>query len=245
MPVYESKHVEYAIVSGHVTIVLDEGVRMPAYWSHPDVGGTFPAVAFIHDWWGIRPTERRLAHSLAQMGYYVIVPDLFSGLKPQNAQDAMKLVETLGERGYSGVDAALRAMEHHSRSNRNVAAVGLGMGGSLAYEAAIKRTDLEAAVSFYGFPQRFLGQFKQAKAPILAVYGSDEPYTKPGVIQRMKHELAESPLAHEVHIIDNAARDFFDDGGSVATRAWSLLAGFLEKWLGSRYSQPARSAPKG
>ncbi len=233
MPVYEPRGVEYAIVSGHVGVVLENGARMPAYWSHPNIGGTFPSVALIHDWWGIRPVERRLAQSLAQMGYYVIAPDLFDGETAETAQEAMALIEKLGERGYQAVDAALSVMEKHLRSNRNVAAVGLGMGGSLAYEAAIKRTDLEAAVSFYGFPQRYLGQFAQAHAPILAIYGSEEPYTKAPVIERLRTELAQSPLAHEVHIIPNAGRDFFGGSTRAATQAWELLAAFLDQHLSS------------
>ena len=231
MPIYEPRGVEYAIVSGHVSVMLEGGVRMPAYWSHPNIGGLFPSIALIHDWWGITPTERRLAQSLAQMGYYVIVPDLFDGKTAQNAQEAIALVEALGERGYRGVDAALAVMEHHLRSNRNVAAVGLGMGGSLAFEAAIKRHDLEAAVAFYGFPQRYLGQFHAAHAPILAVYGSEEPYTKAPVIKRLRAELDESPLDHELYVLEGVGRDFFADGGAAATHAWELMADFLAKHL--------------
>ncbi len=231
MPVYAPRGVEYAIVSGHVSVMLEGGARMPAFWSHPNIGGVFPSIALIHDWWGITPTERRLAQSLAQMGYYVIVPDLFDGKTAKTAQEAIGLVEALGDRGYRGVDAALAAMEHHLRSNRNVAAVGLGMGGSLAFEAAIKRSDLEAAVAFYGFPQRYLGQFRGAHAPIMAVYGSEEPYTKPPVIARLRAELAESPLAHELHVIEGVGRDFFADGGQAATLAWGLMADFLAKHL--------------
>jgi carboxymethylenebutenolidase len=244
MPVYEPKQVEYTIESGRVSVMREDGTPIPAYWAHPEVGATFPSVALIHDWWGIRPTERRLAQALAQMGYYVIVPDLFNGQTADTAQQAMKLVEALGTRGYSGVDGALRAMEQHTRSNRNVAVVGLGMGGSLAYEAAIKRTDLEAAVSFYGFPQRYLGQLKMAHAPILAIYGSQEPYTRPNVLAHLRQEFAESSLPHELHLLEGAGRDFFDDGSAVASRAWALLAAFLEKYLGSLHRPPAKPAPR-
>ena len=240
MPVYEPRGVEYDIVSGHVTVILANGARMPAYWSHPNIGGTFPSVALIHDWWGIRPVERRLAQSLAQMGYYVIVPDLFDGETAETPQEAMALVEKLGEHGYAAVDAALGVMEKHLRSNRNVAAVGLGMGGSLAFEAAIKRHDLEAAVSFYGFPQRYMGQFDHAHAPILAIYGSDEPYTKAPVIERLRQELAQSQVEHEVHVIPDVGRDFFGNSSHAATQAWGLLAAFLEKHL-SGEPRPAKA----
>ncbi len=231
MPVYESKHVEYAILSGHIDIMMEDGKPLPAYWARPNLGGTFSGVVFIHDWWGIRPLERRLAQSLSQMGYYVLVPDLFDAQVARDAEQAMQLVQGLGTRAYTAVDAALQVMETHSRSNHRVAVVGLGMGGSLAYEAAIKRKDLEAAVSFYGFPQRYLGQFAEATTPILAVYGSEDPYTKPAVLRRLRDELAASPLQHEVHVMPGVGRDFFGEDDGNATYAWALLEAFLAKHL--------------
>src|SRR5215218_5195505 len=141
MPVYQPQHVEYTIVNGRVSIVGDDGAQIPAYWSHPDIGGKFPALAILHDWWGITAVERRLAHLLAQLGYYVIVPDLFDGATASTPEAAYKLVEAKGARSYGCVDTALRVLENHVRTDGKTAAVGLGMGGSLAYEAAITRGD--------------------------------------------------------------------------------------------------------
>ncbi len=237
MPVYQPQHVEYTIVNGRVSIVADDGAQLPAYWSHPDMGGKFPAIALIHDWWGITTVERRMAHLLAQMGYYVIIPDLFDGEVAQTPQEAMQLVESKGVRAYSYVDTALRVLENHHNTNGHTAAVGLGMGGTLTFEAALLRSDLEAAVAFYGFPQRYLGKFKDAKAPILAIYGSREPHVPVSAINSLRAELAQSPLDHEVVILPDAGRDFFDDhlipgdthqAGSVA---WQAMQTFLDKYL--------------
>ena len=237
MPVYQPQHVEYTIVNGRVSIVADDGAQLPAYWSHPDVGGKFPAIALIHDWWGITAVERRMANLFAQMGYYVIIPDLYDGEIAHTPQEAMRLVEAKGTRAYCYVDTALRVLENHHNTNSHTAAIGLGMGGTLTFEAALNRSDLEAAVAFYGFPQRYFGKFKNAKAPILAVYGSHEPHVPPDVIDRLRSELAESPLKHEVVILPNAGRDFFDDRlipgntnqpGSVA---WHTMLNFLDQNL--------------
>jgi carboxymethylenebutenolidase len=238
MPVYEPENVEYAIINGHVRIVTDDGAQLPAYLAYPDLGGTFPAVALIHDWWGITMTERRLANLFAQMGYYVIIPDLFQGQTAANPRDAMMLVERLSNRGYIYVDTALRTMEQHVRVNRDVAVVGLGMGGSLAYEAALTRTDLEAAVACYGFPQRYFGHFTEAKAPILALYGGSDPFVHGPVVARLKRELSKSPLAHDVAILDGLSRDFFKDTADTlpVTALWGRITAFLQANL--------RRAPK-
>lgn len=237
MPIYEPHRVEHTITQGHVSIVHEDGAAIPAYWSHPAVGGRFPAIALIHDWWGITEVERRLANLFAQVGYYVIIPDLFNGRVARTPQEAIGLVEALGEHGFSYVNTSLHTLEQHVRVDGNVAAVGLGMGGSLAYEAALKRDDLEAAVAYYGFPQRYLGRFKDAKAPILAVFGGDDPYTRHKVIEQLRRELGQSPLGHEVVTIPNASRDFFREPALMAgTVAWERTLTFLEMYL----KRPAR-----
>lgn len=236
MPIYQPERVEYTIINGRVTIVGDDGAQIPAYWSHPDLGGRFPAVAIIHDWWGITATERRMAHLFAQMGYYVIIPDLFDGESARTPEEAMRLVEARAARSYGCVDTALHVVENHVRANGATAVIGLGMGGSLAYEAALTRGDLEAAVAFYGFPQRYFGRFKAAKAPILAIYGSDDPFITPAAVAELRRQLDESPLAHEVVVLDGAARDFLGDPAllsrdpaqSSGSLAWQKMLAFLE-----------------
>jgi carboxymethylenebutenolidase len=236
MPIYQPEHVEYTIVNGRVSIVADDGTQLPAYWSHPDMGGKFPAIAILHDWWGITTVERRMAHLFAQIGYYVIVPDLFDGAVASTPEEAYKLVEDKGARGYSYVDTALSVLENHGRTNGQTAAVGLGMGGSLAFEAALQRSDLEGVVAFYGFPQRYLGKFQNAKTPILAIYGSNEPFVASKVIDELRHELAQSPLPHEVVILADVGRDFLNETQNMnhavqqaGSMAWQKMLAFLEK----------------
>lgn len=238
MPIYDPSHVEYSITSGHIQIVMDSGEQLPAFWAHPSMGNRFPGVALIHDWWGVNSIVRRLANFFAQMGYYVIVPDLFGSKVTESPREAMALVEALGDAGYPRVHTALSALEHHHQCNGDVAAIGLGMGGSLAFEAAIVRKDLEAAVAYAGFPQRYFGRFKDAKTPILAFYGSDEPHVKPPVIAKLRTELAASPqeVRHEVVVLPGLGHDIFMDGLSAAQQqegraAISKTLTFLEQYL--------------
>src|SRR5689334_10831767 len=210
---YESDRAEYGFTSGHIQMVMEGGKQLPAYWAHPNTGRLFPAVALIHDWWGITPAIRRIAHRFAQVGYYVIVPDLFNGQVATTPERAIELVKDLGDSGYPRVDAALGVLETHSNTNHDVAVVGVGMGGSLAYEAAIIRKDMEAAVVYYGFPQRYFGRLKDTRVPLLAVYGEQEQYITAADIDRTRRELKANPhpLAHEIVTLPNVAHDFLAD----------------------------------
>lgn len=213
MPIYEPDHVEFAIASEYIQIVTDDGRTLPAYLAHPKLGMRFPGVALLHDWWGITPMIRRLGNLFAQMGYYVIMPDLFNGQVAHTPSDAMRLVKELGEdNGYPFIHSALAVLEHHQKCNAYVAVVGVGLGGSLAFEASIMRDDLEAAVAYSGFPYRFYGQFKNSHAPILAWYGSHEPHVKGADVKKLKKELdADSRHPHQVKIVQGLGHEFFQE----------------------------------
>ena len=222
MPIHDARHVEYAIDSGHVSIMNDTGQRVPAYWAHPRMGAKFSGIVLLHDWWGMNKVTRLLANFYAQMGYYVIAPDMFDGHPASTPKQAMQRLEETRNTRYTIVDAAVSVMETHHRVNKSVAVIGVGMGGTLAFEAAIRRDDLEAAIVYGGFPQKYLGSFKQANTPILAVYGSKEPYTKPVVIKALRDELAQTPLKaeHKVVTIDGAAHEFFGEEDDTVKREY-------------------------
>jgi carboxymethylenebutenolidase len=238
MPIYEPSNVEHNITSGHIQIVMGDGTQLPAYWAHPEVGRLFPAVALIHDWWGILPIIRRMANFFAQSGYYVIVPDLFDGQTTENPNQAIELVKHLGNSGYNQIDTALSVLEDHHNTNRDVAVIGIGMGGSLALEAAIKRHDLEAAVAFFGFPNRLWGHYKETATPILAFYGEYEPHVPVSEINRLRQEMAVNVhhLSHQVVTLEGVGREIFSPSATESQREQGRLAlqttlHFLQKYL--------------
>jgi carboxymethylenebutenolidase len=208
---HQPDRIEYNITSGHIQIAMEDGAMLPAYMAHPNIATKFPGIALLHDWWGVTSFIRHIAHLFAQAGHYVIVPDLFNGKTATTREEALQLIDALGSGGYKRINTALRVLENHHMCNANVAAVGLGMGGSLAFEAALVRPDLEAAVAYAGFPQRYLGHFKRGKTPILAFYGSLEPYISRDLIEKLRQELATVLLPHEVVILEGAGHDILTD----------------------------------
>ncbi len=238
MPIYNPQHVEYTIVNGRITIMGDDGSAIPAYWSHPDIGGKFAAIAIVHDWWGITNTERHIADLFAQLGYYVIVPDLFNGQRATTPQEALDLVQQYGARSFGYIELALHALEQHIRCTGNTAIVGFGMGGTLAFEAAVTRADIEAAVAYSGFPNRLFGKFADAQMPILAFYGDHDPHITPQVIDRLRAELAQTALPHRVETLTNAGRDYMNEAQNpheraIANYVWAQTLAFVQEQLGT------------
>lgn len=226
MPIHDADRVEYAINSGHITIVSDEGQRVPAYWAHPRMGQRFSGIVLLHDWWGSTNIDRLLANFFAQMGYYVVVPDMFEGHVAKEPAQARQLFEKYRENCFSIVEATLNVLEHHHRTTGEIAAIGSGMGGSLAFEAALECKHLEAAVAFGGFPMSFMDRFAQLDRPLLAIFGKKDPFIKAATIRAMAEKLQQSPLkdSHQVHVIPGLAHDIFPVSASDEQRHQGKIA---------------------
>lgn len=237
MPVY-ARGVEYPIESGQIGIVSDDGGHYAAYWAHPRLGQHYPGVALLHDWWGITQVTRSIANFLAQNGYYVIAPDFFQGYSTQDPKEALKLLSASEETRWPLLNATLDVLEKHHRTHKSVAVLGLGLGGSLAFEAAVRRDDLEAAIACAGFPQRYLKQIPAAQAPILAIYGSEKQHVRPVVLEALRQAFAASALRdeHRLEIISGAGHEFFVEQPDLTQRqharqALDLILAFLKRHL--------------
>lgn len=217
-----SHHVEYEVRAGYLSIVADDGATFSAYGAQPRLGERFPAVVLLHDWWGLNTAARLLAVQLAQAGFYVVAPDLFDGKHAATAREAAVLVEEIArKRRFRRVMESFDVLETNLHATRRTAVVGIGMGGGLAFRAAIQYPHREAAVvALSGFPQTYSGQFRNCPVPVLAVYGGADPLIPRPMIDRLRAELNTAVLHdhHRLTIIDGAGHEFFPDDPTDAER---------------------------
>lgn len=230
-------HVEYQTRAGYQTVMADDGSQFAAFGAQPLLGQRFPAIVLLHDWWGLTAAVRALTVQLAQAGYHVIAPDLFDGRTAETAREAASLVELIArKKRFARVLDAFEVVEQHQHIKHRVAVVGVGLGGSLAFRAAIQHPHREkAAVAFSGFPQTYMGKFRHCPVPVLAVYGSDDPLIPKTMIDALRTELATADRrdAHRVVVVPGAEHDLFpeDPNGNdreTSARALAHALAFLE-----------------
>src|SRR5579859_4683530 len=117
---HRTRLVQHQVTSGFINVVA-ENHYLPAFWAHPEIGGTFPALVLIHTWLGLDGYMRRQVRRFAELGFYVIAPDLFDGQVATSDEQGRVLETQFGEVGVAKISAALRALETHNRVNHRVA----------------------------------------------------------------------------------------------------------------------------
>lgn len=239
-PSHPSHYVEYEVHASYMQVVAGNGGQFPGYAARPRLGERFPSVVLLHDWWGLNGAIRMLAIQVAQAGFYVLAPDLFDGRLAETAREAAGLVDEMArKRRFERVIESLDVLEKHQHSARRVAVIGVGLGGGLAFRAAIQHPHREAAVvSFSGFPQTYIGKFRSCPVPVLAIYGSADPLIPKTMIERLHGELKASALRdqHQVVTLEGAGHELFpeeptDDERAIGARAFARAIAFLNAHL--------------
>lgn len=129
-----------------------------AYVARP-TAETAPAVVVIQEIFGVNKVMRDITDGLAAQGYLAVCPDLFWRIEPgiditdQSEAEWKKAFALFNafdvDLGVKDIQATIQLIRADPQSNDKVGAVGFCLGGLLAYLTAT-RTDVDAAVSYYG-----------------------------------------------------------------------------------------------
>lgn len=210
-------------------IAIREG--MQGYLARP-ASGTGPGIVVIQEIFGVNAVMRGIADDLAAQGYVALVPDLFWRLEPaidltdksdaewKKALDLMQRFDI--DTGIADIQASianLRAMDGVTK----VGAVGYCLGGLLAYLTAT-RTDIDAAVGFYGVNiPAFLSEAGKIKKPLMLHIAADDGFVPPPAQDQMIAALQDNP-AVTLHRYDGVDHAFARPGGVHFNQAAADLA---------------------
>lgn len=230
---YATPFIQHRITSGYIRI-MDGAHSLPAFWAHPQIGGSFPGLVLVHGERGLNNQIRMRVRRFAELGYYVIAPELFGATF--NTNDLETCRAALRKGGDSAVSSALQVLRTHHRVNGRLGVIGWGAGGEVAFRMALTHADLGAVVIFGGNPQPFLSELHNDQVAILAFYGDDDSEVTPVTLNQMWKELAQSRARWQMIVYPNVANDFKDEESPryhpyYAADAWRRCTEFLHEIL--------------
>lgn len=200
-----------------------------------------PAVIVIHEWWGLNDTVRAAADRLAAQGYIVLALDLFAGRTAAGVGEARSLMlEVIEDPGSASenVEQAL-AFVVETAGAPGVAALGWGLGGSWALNAAILAAeDLDAVVLFYGQVSDRPERLASIRAPLLGFFAEDDRGIAVADVRAFESAMAALGKPAEITVVPDAGHGFASPASryydaALAAESWARVMEFLAAELSS------------
>ena len=237
------------LVAGRVR-VPSAGIEMAAYRAHPAAGGPFPVVLVVHEIFGLHAYIEDVVRRLAKLGFFAIAPDLYQrqGDPTQAASiDAIlaNIVAKVPDAQVMGdLDATLAfaGTEGHGDAAR-AAITGFCWGGRIVWLYCAHTEKLRCGVAWYGrlvgdasplTPKHPIDVATSLRAPVLGLYGSDDPGIPSSSVLAMRAKLAEGKSGSEIMVFPGAPHGFHADYRDsyrplAATEGWRRMLA----WFGS------------
>jgi dienelactone hydrolase len=215
------------------------------------LAGKRPAILVVHQWTGISGHEKAAARQLAELGYNVLVADVYGkGVRPQPPAAGQEAGKYKKDRPLlrARLTAALDVLKQDARTDgTKLAATGYCFGGTSVLELARSGADVKGVVSFHGgldSPKPADGQ--NIKGKVLALHGADDPYVAAKDIIAFEQELQAAKVDYKlikypgaVHSFthkeagnDNSKGAAYNEAADKAS--WSEMKAFLTGFFGPK-----------
>jgi carboxymethylenebutenolidase len=228
---------------------------MRAYLFRPDAAGKYPGVVFYSEIFQMTEPISRSAAMLAGHGYVVAVPEIYHELEP--AGTVLGYDQAGADRGnedkyakeLSSYDedarAALDYLGSREDSTGKLGAMGICLGGHLAFRAAMN-PDVLATACFYatdlhshtlgkGKSDNSLDRAGEIKGELMHIWGRQDPHVPLEGRNLIKARLEEAGANFTWHEV-NAAHAFLRDIGprydpALALECWGLALNLFHRRL--------------
>lgn len=217
-------------------------VQVEAILFWPQEKATYPGIVLLHERWGLNAQIKDTAARLACEGYIVIVPNLYGrqgGMVTANAEVADALAARIKEPDLlQDINSCCEFLNTRDQAKKNLhAAVGYGLGGSLAVRFACQRKRLRAAVDFYGKVTTPDTVLKGLVCPVQVHRPEVDATPTDEELERLRRAAQETGKAVEIHSYAGAPHGFCDDTRKelyrpdAAHAAWEKTIAFLARHL--------------
>jgi carboxymethylenebutenolidase len=202
------------------------GDQIHAYVAQPTGDGPRPGIVAVHHMPGWDEFYREFSDRLARHGYTVICPDLYCRYGHGTPDDiAAKVRADGGVHDASVVGDCAAAREWllaQPSSNGKVGIIGSCSGGRQALLTASTSPGFDAVVDLWGGgvimgpdelsparPVSPLDYTADLNAPLLGIFGNDDRYPTPELVDQHEAELKRLGKDYEFHRYDGASHGFF------------------------------------
>lgn len=177
-----------------------DGKTTPAYYAATQKGDA-PGIVLIQEWWGVTAEMMAIADRYAELGYRVLIPDLFRGRTAAIGDEATHLMEGL-DFGDAATQDVRGAIQHLKKAGSKVGVTGYCMGGALALLAAMHSHEADAAVVFYGYPPPEAGDPATIRIPLQCHFAKHDDFFPPADAEKLEERLKEGKVPYELFWYD-------------------------------------------
>lgn len=227
-----------------ISITTPDGA-FSAYVARP-AAAKAPAVVVIQEIFGVNQVMRDITDGLAAQGYLAICPDLFWRIEPdiditdQSEAEWKRAFELFNafevDQGVKDIQTTIKTIRADAGCDGKVGAVGFCLGGQLAFLTAT-RTDVDAAVSYYGVGlENRVAEAEKLTRPLLLHIAEEDQFVPKEAQAVILQALKDHPQI-EIHTYPGRDHAFARVGGEHYDDADAKLAGgrtlqFFQRTIG-------------
>ncbi|MBJ7411885.1 MAG: dienelactone hydrolase family protein [Phenylobacterium sp.] len=215
-----------------ISITTPDGA-FSAYVARP-AAAKAPAVVVIQEIFGVNQVMRDITDGLAAQGYLAVCPDLFWRIEPdiditdQSEAEWKRAFELFNafdvDQGVKDIQATIKTIRADAGCDGKVGAVGFCLGGQLAFLTAT-RTDVDAAVSYYGVGlENRVPEAEKLTRPLLLHIAEEDQFVPKEAQAVIIAALKDHPQV-EIHTYPGRDHAFARVGGEHYDEADAKLAG--------------------
>ncbi len=202
--------------------------------------GKGQGVLVLHAWWGLNDFFKGFCDRLAQEGFVVLAPDLFSGTIARTIEEAEQHQAQWDEA--NEVPPILLTSVESLRSYPTVSGkwlgvVGFSMGGYWSLWLAQKKPELFKAVTLFYGTNGGGGDFSQSKAAFQGHFAENDPYEAASSVQALEDTLKKASRPTTFYTYPGTSHWFFESdrpqayNPAAAQLAWERTVEFLHNEL--------------
>ena len=238
------------LVAGEVKIPV-QGGEIPGYRAMPATGNNFPTILVVQEVFGVHEWIKDICRRLAKMGYYAIAPELYARqgdpMKISDTNQLMKdIVSKVSDQQVMGdLDAAIAYAKSTGKADTTKLGItGFCWGGRIVWMYAGHNPSLKAAVVWYGQvaisfhagDKTPLDIVRNIKAPVLGLYGGDDPGIPPETTKKINDAMKSAGKTVEIVTYPGAPHGFLADyrpsyQKEASEDGWKRMTAWFKKYI--------------